>query len=292
MVSRSGCVEHATYAEYFCAISVCRRAWMRSLAAAGHAMRTVAKSLPRPVRLDIADDPASWTSAGFRVGPDSTVDLGEVAIRLTGRGDSSGGVVGWAFASLPDGVRAIDGLPTEAVAATQLAGDLAATPAPHPNGACSVDTIVYLSDDWQRSVDALRAIGLEPKRQTSVVRRGVTQVIYRPGQAIIELVGPRQPPPKPSLAGLTLVTADVDATHAALSESTKPPWDAVQPGRRMTVVKHALHGMSVPIAFISPHVRGVERSGDERERLLERRARAQEAELKRRGEDTGGASKL
>ena len=152
---------------------------------------------------------------------------------------------------------------------------------------------MYLSNDWQRSVEALRAIGLEPKRQTSTVRRGVTQVIYRPGEAIIELVGPRQPPPRSMLAGLTLVTTDVDATHAALSDSTKPPWDAVQPGRRMTVVKHAVHGMSVPVAFMSPHVRGVEGSGDERERLFQRRARAQEEELRRRGEPgTGDASKL
>ena len=33
---------------------------------------------------------------------------------------------------------------------------------------------------------------------------------------------------------MTVVCDDIDATHAALSDSTKPPWDAVQKDRRMT----------------------------------------------------------
>eukprot|EP01046_Picozoa_sp_COSAG06_P090638 COSAG06_NODE_36953_length_441_cov_0.728070_1_plen_56_part_10 len=38
-----------------------------------------------PVGLDVADDPASWVSAGFDVSADSTVSLGEISIRLLGR---------------------------------------------------------------------------------------------------------------------------------------------------------------------------------------------------------------
>ena len=50
----------------------------------------------------------------------------------------------------------------------------------------------------------------------------------------------------------------------------------------MTVAQHTKHGVSVAMAFMSPHVKGLEGTGEERERLFEQRARAQEAELERR----------
>ena len=50
---------------------------------------------------------------------------------------------------------------------------------------------------------------------------------------------------------------------------------------------------SVPTAFISPHVRGLEGTKEERERLFERRAREQEALLdKREREERAANSKL
>ena len=117
-------------------------------------------------------------------------------------------------------------------------------------------------------------------------------MIYRPSTAIIELVGPKQPPKKTHLWGLTLVTSDVDRTHAQLPQSTKAPWDAVQPGRRMTVLKHSHHGISTALAFMSPHIKGVEGKGMERERLLEQRALAQEAELRKRDSLVAGHDKI
>jgi hypothetical protein len=51
------------------------------------------------------------------------------------------------------------------------------------------------------------------------------------------------------------VSEDIDATHAALAETTKPPWDAVQPGRRITTLWGAKHGISIPVAIMSPHVK-------------------------------------
>lgn len=50
----------------------------------------------------------------------------------------------------------------------------------------------------------------------------------------------------------------------------------------MTVLKEAQHGISVAVAFMSPHVRGLEGSKEERERLFEQRAREQEDELAKR----------
>jgi hypothetical protein len=241
-----------------------------------------------PVGLDVADDPASWVSAGFDVSADSTVSLGEISINLIGRHpdeaaaaaapQQQGGLVGWSFCNLPDGIDAIHGIPTIAAAAP------VARRTPHPNGAVSVDHIVFQSPDADTSIRELaRKAGIEPIRETSTVRKGVRQVIFRPATAIIELVESKNTvgnPPR--LFGLTLVTEDVDHTHRFLPESTKPPWPAVQPGRRMTVVQHAKHGVSVAMAFMSPHVKGLEGTSEDRERLFEQRARAQEAELEQR----------
>ena len=61
----------------------------------------------------------------------------------------------------------------------------------------------------------------------------------------------------------------------------------------MTVLKEAMHDMSVAIAFMSPHVKGLEVSKEEREQLFEQRAREQEEELRMRearGEGKHGSS--
>lgn len=107
-------------------------------------------------------------------------------------------------------------------------------------------------------------------------------MIYRPSDVIIELVGPEAPPPAAMLWGLTLVTSDVDHTHRFLPTHTKAPWPAVQPGRTMTVLKE-FPGISIPIAFMSPHVKDTSNlRGESREQLYQQRARAQERELKQR----------
>ena len=233
---------------------------------------------PYPVGLDIADEPAAWASAGFRIEAGNLVRLGEITIRLCG---GEGGIVQWTFRNLQKDVESIDGIP---VAHDQSEPVQDHVTAPHPNGCFAVDHIVLISPDWQRSIQNLGAVGLEPSRQTNSVRKGVTQVIYRPSSVIIELVGPKIAPEKPMLWGLTLVTADVDKAHALLQSSTKAPWPAVQPGRRMTVLQGHKHGVTVGVALMSPHVKGLEGTDAEREKLFEDRARAQEKELSERAD--------
>ena len=86
--------------------------------------------------------------------------------------------------------------------------------------------------------------------------RKTVQYFIRPEGATctIELIGPAEGEGDGAaeLWGLTLVCEDIDATHAALPESTKAPWDAVQKGRRMTVLQGKPHGISVACALISP----------------------------------------
>jgi hypothetical protein len=234
-----------------------------------------------PLGLDVADEPLSWTSAGFRVEEGGIVRLGELSIRLLGRKTNNGhGIVGWSFEGIDANVASIDGIPVSPSAGFSSHG------APHPNGAVSVDHIVLNSPNVDNSIRCLQDMGISPIRETSSVRKGVRQVMFRPRTTIIELVGSKHTADfPPHLWGLTLVTNDVDLTHDYLSKTTNPPWAAVQPGRRMTVVKHKEHDMSVPVAFMSPHVKGLEGNREDRERIFEQRARAQEAELKRREEE-------
>ena len=58
----------------------------------------------------------------------------------------------------------------------------------------------------------------------------------------------------------------------------------MQPGRRMTVLNGAKQGVSIPLALMSPHVRGLEGSENEREQVFEKRARVQEEELRQRAQ--------
>jgi hypothetical protein len=54
---------------------------------------------------------------------------------------------------------------------------------------------------------------------------------------------------------MTYVVADIDATARLFGDRTAPVKDAVQPGRRITTLKHREFGMSVRCAFMSAHVR-------------------------------------
>jgi hypothetical protein len=54
-----------------------------------------------------------------------------------------------------------------------------------------------------------------------------------------------------TLWGITYVVADIDATAALFGDHTTPVKQAVQPGRRITTLRHHELGMSVRTAMIS-----------------------------------------
>ncbi|PRC52547.1 glyoxalase, partial [Mycobacterium sp. ITM-2017-0098] len=70
---------------------------------------------------------------------------------------------------------------------------------------------------------------------------------------IVEVVGnPVAAAEGPStLWGITYVVADIDATASFFGDRTTPGKDAVQPGRRITTLRHQELGMSVRTAMIS-----------------------------------------
>ena len=196
-------------------------------------------------------DPASvWRDAGFSVDDDSVCRIGDVRVRL---GMGGTGIVGWTLRGAASQGE-LDGIPTVPSDAE------VAAPATHPNGVTSIDHVVLLSPNLARTVAALGAIGLQPRRERDAELGGqpMRQIFFRLGPVILEVVGsPSAAGDGPSsLWGITYVVADIDATAAFFGDRTLPVKDAVQPGRRITTLRHRDLGMSVRTAMISPPILG------------------------------------
>jgi len=198
--------------------------------------------------IQLADPADTWRSAGFTVDPDDVCRVGEVRLRLAQGGT---GIVGWTLRDLLDD-GPIDGIPTSRSAAA------AAEPAAHPNGVTSIDHVVLMSPNLSRTVEALAGVGLQPRRvrDGELGGRQIRQIFFRLGAVILEVVGaPDTAADGPSaLWGITYVVADIEATAAFFGERTSPVKDAVQPGRRITTLRHRDLGMSVRTAMISPPI--------------------------------------
>ena len=202
----------------------------------------------------VADPADAWMRAGFCVDSDAVCGIAGVRIRLVGRGRGTG-IVGWSLRGLPsDGpLHDLDGIPTT------RSNAVAAAPAEHPNGVTAIDHVVLLSPDLGRTVESLANVGVEPRRERDgqLGGRPMRQIFFRFGEVIIEVVGsPETASEGPStLWGITYVVADIDATGAYFGDRTAPVKDAVQPGRRITTLRHHTLGISVRSAMISPPAR-------------------------------------
>jgi hypothetical protein len=203
---------------------------------------------------EVADPPEAWTRAGFSVGSDSACRIGGVGIRLVGR-DRGAGIVGWSLRGLPSDVSVndLDGVPTA------RSEEVAAAASAHPNGVITIDHVVLLSPDLGRTVESLAAIGVDPRRErdSELGGRPIRQIFFRLGEVTVEVVGsPATAGEGPStLRGMTYVVTDIDATASFFGDRTAPVKDAVQPGRRISTLRHQEFGMSVRTAFISAPVR-------------------------------------
>ena len=200
--------------------------------------------------LEIADPADAWRGAGFSVDSDDVCRVGGVRIRLVGRGRGAG-IVGWSLRGLPSNgsVGDLDGIPTTTSSA------LAAAPAAHANGVTAIDHIVLLSPDLRRTVESLVSIGVHPRRQRDAELGGrpIRQIFVRLGEVIVEVVGsPGTADEGPStLWGITYLAPDIDAAAAFFGDRTTPVKEAVQPGRRITTLRHDELGISVRSAVIS-----------------------------------------
>jgi hypothetical protein len=131
-------------------------------------------------------------------------------------------------------------------------------PADHPNGAVAIDHVVVLTPDSGRTVAAFEAAGLPPRRTRETDQYGppFLQTFFRAGEVIIELIGPaeRSGDGPATFYGLAYTVRDLDATARLLAEHIGRVKGAVQPGRRITTLRHKELGMSVATAFMSPGV--------------------------------------
>jgi hypothetical protein len=199
----------------------------------------------------VADPPEAWEAAGFAVDADGTCRVGSLRVRLAGP-EAGRRIVGWTFRGLPDGTTELDGLPTT------VTDRPACEPAEHPNGALSLDHIVVLTPDTERTVAALGSAGIELRRTREVPSEQygfeARQSFFRVGEPILELLGPleAQGDGPAGFFGLAWTVSDLDGLADALGPALGRVKDAVQPGRRIATLRHKDLGASVATAFMTP----------------------------------------
>lgn len=177
------------------------------------------------------------------MGEDGGSDVGAIRLQLGAGGE---GIAGWALRDVAGGP--IDGLRTAASGAPRR------EPAPpQPNGVIGVDHVVVATPDFARTTAALGDAGFALRR-TRAAGETAQQGFYVIGDALLEVVGPIEPDGDgPAVFwGVTLVSADLDATCAALgADVIGAPREAVQPGRRIATVRRSA-GLGTEVAVMTP----------------------------------------
>jgi hypothetical protein len=205
-----------------------------------------------PVTIDeilVADEPETWRASGFHVDSDGVCRVGHVRIRLVGRAEGKR-IVGWSLRNAPIEQDGLDGLPT-----TKSTTDTC-QPATHANGSLFIDHIVLLTPDTKRTIAAFEGVGLAPKRSRETDQYGApfVQTFFRAGEVVVELIGPAEASDDgpARFFGLAHTVEDIDATKTLLGAHLGNVKDAVQPGRRISTLRHKELDMSVATAFMSP----------------------------------------
>lgn len=221
----------------------------------------------RLLELQVADDPAAWSAAGFTVIGDE-VHLDPIVVRLTGRGDDGrGGITGWTVSGLAIAEGTLDGLATtsrpasiDATAASRH-GHEAAAPAAHPNGTVRLDHVVVLTPDLDRTIAACEAAGLDLRRVRDTTGNGspMRQAFFKLGPVVLEVVGGDVGTGAPAVDapatfwGLAVDVADLDETAATMGDGLGRVKTAVQRGRRIATIRTKALGVSVAIAAMDDH---------------------------------------
>jgi hypothetical protein len=196
----------------------------------------------------VGDEPESWRAAGFTVDPDGTCRIGTVRVRLVGWGHGKR-ILSWSLRDIAATDGPIDGL------VTTISDAPPAEPAEHPNRVRSIDHVVLLSPDTDRTKAALEAIGFDVRRvrETDSYGSPMRQIFFRAGEVVIELVGPEEASEgTTAFFGLALTVDDLDAAAALLGPGLGAPQDAVQPGRQIAGLRHKDLDISVATVFMSP----------------------------------------
>lgn len=200
--------------------------------------------------LVVADSPDAWRNCGFLVEGEECV-VGDVRIRFAP--EEGRGLVGWSLRGVDS--LDLDGLP--ATRSDRSAPDDAPT---HPNGIASLDHVVAISSDLDRTVAALVTAGLDLRRmrEEPTPAGAPRQAFFRLGETILEVV--QEPPEATERAGgdrpaffwgLAFVAPDLERTVAFLGDRAGDARAAVQPGRRIATLRRGA-GLSLPVALMTP----------------------------------------
>jgi hypothetical protein len=203
---------------------------------------------PTVDELFIAGSPEPWATAGFSVTGD-TCEVGTVRLRFGGEGR---GILAWSVRDVNG--QGLDGLDTRPSTDPPAAGRR------HPNGTLSIDHLVVISPNLDRTTGALREAGFSFRR----LREGDTpggsrrQAFFRMGEVLLEVV---EAPPDTKIAadpagparlwGISFLVEELETPAAALGDALGEPRDAVQPGRRIATVAGAA-GLGPAVAFMTP----------------------------------------
>lgn len=229
--------------------------------------------MPRLLSLTVSDAPGTWAGLGF------TLDA--IAVRIGGtaivcsdapatRPPAQQGITDWML-SADDGPlpERLDGLLTGSLTMGD-ASAIAVSPAPrHVNGVESIDHLVVMTPDIDRTVAAFEDLDIECRRRrdgAAYASTAMRQAFFWLGnpdgppsdRVILEVVGPATVDPAkaddPStFFGIALTCRDLDETAAFFGDLLKPPSAAVQSGRRIATLSSRA-GSHVAIALMSPHV--------------------------------------
>jgi len=212
--------------------------------------------MPAPTidEIKLADAPARWGELGFSV-DENGCQLGSVRLRFEGAQDGAG-ILGWSLRGIAS--TELDGLFTTLSERPALPPP-AAVPV-HPNGVLAIDHVVAFSPDFDRSVAALQAAGLDLRRvreqptpagapRQAFFRLGevILEVVQQP-QEVIERLGGADRPAR--FWGLALLVEDIERSAQALAPHVSEVRAAVQPGRQIATVRRSA-GLAVPLALIS-----------------------------------------
>lgn len=221
---------------------------------------TPSANCPTLTALVLGDDPDTWRAMGFVV-DDATIHLATMRISLQATQDAPG----WVWSGLTCSGDDLDGIPTRS--ALEQGDPFGTTPhdppstphdpasTPHDTATPSIDHVVVISPNGERTAAALGGAGLELRRTRDTSIRGaeVRQRFYRPGGAIVELSSPAVPDGDGPAAiwGIAVVCDDLDTAVAALGSRATAPRSAVQKGRRISTISGG--GATIRVALMDRH---------------------------------------
>lgn len=200
----------------------------------------------RLVGLTVGDAPAAWRALGFVVAEDRFT-VGGVTVHLVGD-HAARGLLAWSLSPAVTGD--VDGL-------APGPGPVPSREVAHPNRVTGVDHVVVATPHLARTVAALATVGLEPRRVVEGLRGGSrAYAFFLLGTCVLEVIGPRdhdpgRAPAPAAFVGLAFVADDLAAV-ADLPDVAGEPHDAIQPGRRIVTLHTDAHGVSVPVALLTP----------------------------------------